>query len=419
MRGGVLVQSMADRPHEPATAPDRGARPAARWRHALTPAPRAGAFYVKAWQRYLASEGEEAVPVVRPTLALAGHALLDEMILAGFKMLGHRRSPPGFARIEEETRAAVALYEREGWFAHPDGFFPAPPPLEHPAIHPARFRDLPYERWSFESGYEPGADEPGRERWLSYLANRRARVAVLRHGEPRPWLVCIHGAQMGRGTMDLTMFRARWLHEDLGLNVALPVLPLHGPRRRDVSASTSFPGDDVLDTVHGTAQSVWDVRRVVGWIREQGPSPVGVTGISLGGYLSALLASVDGDLACAILGVPAVDLVSLIEHHSPRPLDPAHARALELASTLNRVVSPLALEPKVPFDRRYVYAGLADRLAHPRHQVVRLWEHWGRPRVTWYEGGHTGFFRSKTVGRFVVEALGRSGMLGTTGEEDS
>ena len=53
---------------------------------------------------------------------------------------------------------------------------------------------------------------------------------LLRHKEHRPWLVCVHGAEMGRAALDLALFRAWHLHEDLGLNVVLPVLPMHGPR---------------------------------------------------------------------------------------------------------------------------------------------------------------------------------------------
>jgi hypothetical protein len=77
------------------------------------------------------------------------------------------------------------------------------------------------------------------------------------------------------------------------------------------------------------------------------------------------------------------------------------------------VVSPLSLTPRVPPEGRFIYAGLADRLVHPRHQVVRLWEHWGRPEISWYPGGHTGFFRSQPVQLFVEEALVQSGLVET------
>jgi predicted alpha/beta hydrolase len=173
-----------------------------------------------------------------------------------------------------------------------------------------------------------------------------------------------------------------------------------------------FPGEDILDNVHGTAQAVWDIRRLVSWIRAQdGTVPIGITGISLGGYVTSLVASLEDGLACAILGVPAVDLFDLIEHHAGLAPDDERRRVVTLAKRVGRVVSPLALTPRVPYEGRFIYAGLADRLVHPRHQILRLWEHWGRPEIAWYEGSHTGFSRSKTVRRFMREALVRSGLV--------
>ena len=102
---------------------------------------------------------------------------------------------------------------------------------------------------SFDSRYEPHAGEPGRERWLGYTADDRVYTLMLRRREPRPWLVCVHGAQMGRAALDLTLFRAWQLHEDLGLNVVLPVLPMHGPRARGLPKGAVFPGGNLLDDV--------------------------------------------------------------------------------------------------------------------------------------------------------------------------
>jgi hypothetical protein len=153
---------------------------------------------------------------------------------------------------------------------------------------------------------------------------------------------------------------------------------------------------------------------LVSWIRTRDPAArIGVTGISLGGYVTSLVASLENGLACAIVGVPVVDLVDLIGYHAKLAPDDERRRVETVAKSIGRVVSPLALTPRVPLDGRFVYAGLADRLVHPRHQVVRLWEHWGRPDIVWFQGSHTGFMRSKPVGHFVREALIRSGMVTT------
>jgi hypothetical protein len=46
-------------------------------------------------------------------------------------------------------------------------------------------------------------------------------------------------------------------------------------------------------------------------------------------------------------------------------------------------------------------------------QARRLWEHWDRPNMEWYAGGHVGFFWAGQVSRFVEEALATSGLVAT------
>ena len=137
---------------------------------------------------------------------------------------------------------------------------------------------------------------------------------------------------------------------------------------------------------------------------------MGLTGVWLGGYVSSMVASLDRDLACAILGVPVVDLVDLMEDHARAGADDHLRPMLEPARRLTRVVSPLAMTPAVAHDRRFLYAGLADRIIHPTRQIMRLHEHWGRPEVHWYRGGHVLVFRAD-VKPFVREALVRSGLV--------
>ncbi|BCI89305.1 hypothetical protein NIIDMKKI_45110 [Mycobacterium kansasii] len=222
----------------------------------------------------------------------------------------------------------------------------------------------------------------------------------------------MHGTEMGRAPLDLALFRSWKLHDELGLNIVMPVLPMHGPRARGLPKGAVFPGEDVLDNVHATAQGVWDIRRLLSWIRLQEPeSLIGLNGLSLGGYIASLVASLEEGLTCAILGVPVADLVELLGRHSGLHRDDPRRDTVKMAEPIGRMISPLSLTPLVPMAGRFIYAGVADQLVHPREQVTRLWEHWGKPEIVWYPGGHTGFFRSRPVQRFVEEALQQSGLL--------
>jgi hypothetical protein len=377
----------------------------------LGPFTRTGGFYARCWGNYLDRQPDE-LPVTRPTIALAAQAFGDEIVLLGFHLL---RSAPVAATIERisgEVIAALEFYGEKGWLDNPEEFFAAPPPLTDASVRPVKSLGRTYERIFFDSEYEPRTGEPGRERWLSYAANSREYGLMLRHREPRPWLVCVHGAEMGRAALDLALFRAWHLHQDLGLNVALPVLPMHGPRARGLPKGAAFPGEDVLDDVHGTAHAVWGIRRLLSWIRSYDPgSPIGLNGVSLGGYLTSLVASLDDGLACAILGVPVADLVDLVGRHAGLGDYDALRRMLTVAKPIGRMISPLALTPRVPIQGRYLYAGVADRLVHPRDESTRLWEHWGKPQICWYPGGHTGFFRARPVQQFIDDALVQSGLV--------
>ncbi|WP_369830357.1 alpha/beta hydrolase family protein [Mycobacterium sp. E2327] len=370
-----------------------------------------GLYLTESWRDYLDQE-EGGLPIARPTLALALQAFRDEVVLLGLKARRPVSEPRAFDRISREVVAALDFYGERGWLDHPKRFFGAPPPLSDVTVQQVKGRKRTLYRLSFDSGYLPRPGEPGGQRWMGYTANRREYALLLRHPEPRPWLVCVHGTEMGRAPLDLALFRAWKLHDELGLNVVMPVLPMHGPRARGLPKGVVFPGEDILDDVHATAHAVWDIRRLLSWIRSQEPdSLIGLNSLSLGGYIASLVASLEKGLTCAILGVPVADLVQLLGRHAGLSKGDPRRRTMELAEPLGRMTSPLSLEPLVPMPGRFIYAGVADRVVHPREQVVRLWEHWGKPEIVWYPGGHTGFFRSRPVQKFVWDALRQSGLL--------
>nr|WP_310786819.1 hypothetical protein [Mycobacterium sp. Z3061] len=370
-----------------------------------------GQYLAQSWRDYLGQTPDE-LPIARPTVALAAQAFRDEVVLMGLKARRPVSRPEVFDRITREVLAGLEFYGDKGWLDQPEGFFAKPPAPSDVTVRKVKGRRRSFYRMFFTSGYTPHPGEPGVQRWQSYTANDREYALLLRHAQPRPWLVCVHGTEMGRAALDLALFRAWKLHDELGLNVVMPVLPMHGPRARGLPKGAVFPGEDVLDDVHATAQAVWDIRRLLSWIRLQEPdSRIGLNSLSLGGYIASLVASLEDGLTCAILGVPVADLVDVLGRHSGLSDDDPRRRTMRLAEPIGRMVSPLSLTPRVPMQGRFIYAGVADRLVHPREQVNRLWKHWGKPEIVWYPGGHTGFFRSQPVQRFVWEALQQSGLL--------
>jgi len=342
---------------------------------------------------------------------MGAHVALDELVVGGFHAVRGAMNPDDFDRIEAEAARAIGRFGEAGWLDDPRSYHDDPGPPDAPVFGRRRVGRAVFETLRFDSGWMPHLGEPGRTRWLDYERNDRVRVLMLRHrGRPRPWVVAVHGAEMGgRPAIDTRILRAQHLHRTLGLNVVMPVLPLHGPRRPPDLASPSFPGLDLVDDVHGLAQAAWDVRRLIAWIRTQHPTGIGITGFSLGGYVAALVAGLEPPLDVVVAGCPAVDLPSLFRRNAPRAMrdDARFVALMAQGEALLLVVSPLAMVPATPAERCYLYGGLVDRLAHPVEQVAELARHWGNPQVLWYPGGHVTHSFSGQVSGFVDAALRR------------
>lgn len=353
-------------------------------------------------------------PETESSLALAAKVALDEFFFAteiagaGLVSLGDRR------RLSDELGKSLSFYERNDWLDRPAEYHLRPPRLEQVLLDEAMGPWGRFRRMRFESGYAPHAGEPGRQRWLAYAANRTAHAWILEHeGAPRPWMVCVPGYRMGTPLIDFTGFRARWLHQQLGVNVAIPVMPLHGPRRIGRRTGDGFLTGDFVDTVHAEAQAVWDLRRLIGWLRTHGAPAVAVHGVSLGGYTAALLAGIEEDIDCVIAGVPAIDFIQLLRSHAPGfavNLMDRLGFSFDRIEALLRVVSPLAMPPQVPRKQRYVYAGAADRLVLPDHALA-LWQHWERPEIAWYPGSHVSFMFEPVVKHLISDALADNGLV--------
>ena len=206
--------------------------------------------------------------------------------------------------------------------------------------------------------------EPGRERWLARAANRTAHAWVLRHaGPPRPWLVCIHGYQMGCAADRSARLPARdGFHRRLGLNLLVPTLPLHGPRKIGRRSGDGFLAGDLLDTLH--AEAAGDV----------GSAPSARLAARRPGRCADRRAADSRSAAttprCSPRSTPDSrarspafrSRISRARYY--RHLPPLHvaerraprARRRRLLRDMLRVVSPLALEPQIPRERRWIFA---------------------------------------------------------------
>ena len=318
--------------------------------------------------------------------------------------------------VTKEVDEALELFEENDWLEEPAGFHQEPPPAENLSWDSFRHKGWNMEHLSFESGYEPWPDEPGRDRWLSHADNRTAHALTLRHSEGhRPWLVCIHGLRNGSPHKGGDIFQPEFFHEELGLNLLLPYLPLHGPRRKGLVSGSPLLSGSMMELLHAGAQGSWDIRRLLSWLRlpEQDAPAVGVLGHSLGGYTTALLTGLDDKIDGVVCANPSVEP----SHMFWRDGLSAATRYLKTKGTTQkktdqvlRVVSPLAFEPRVPKEGRVILASLADRII-PASEPHALWEHWDQSRVVWHQGTHFGLLQTEEGRNAVRETLRDAGVV--------
>ena len=382
-----------------------GAIPAAFWR--------TGAYFTLPY--YMKRRGahrRSSVPA--PTASLGGVAgvLADELVLAGFKITRNPPTSDAWQRITSEVSDAIISFHDQGWILEPQTYHLSPVvPADATAHRVKKWESLGlrWEQLRWTSDWTPHGDQPGADRWLGYEHNERASAWVLRHrgDTPRHWAVLVHGTEQGRLLVDQMVFRARQLHHELGCNVVMPLLPLHASRRAHDPTGSGFPTLDVMDNIHGLAQSAYDVRCLLAWIREQEPTGVSLTGLSLGGYVAALVAGLEGPLDAVVGLVPAVDFPEVFRRQTPKQMrnNEMLIKLNEASRVLHSVVSPLSFKPGTPPERLHILAGLHDRLLDPRSQAARLGDHWGTTNVTWVERGHVTHLLSSELGKVLTAAV--------------
>ena len=321
-----------------------------------------------------------------------GEVMLDELVLSGFSLLGG--TPKAIRSPDACTEAAEELSALGIDRAHAD-----PEPLRVQTTQRRRIAGLAYERLTFE--HDPALPKTLAAEGLGGPA--RAVVHLCRHTDgPRPWLIWVHGAGQG-GTEDLLLTRIGRIHHQLGFNVAMPVQPGHGCRRREWPA---YPDMDPLGNVAGMMRAVSEVRAVVRWVEPQA-SAVVVSGISMGTPVAALVSHLERQIDAVALYTPILGLNTMIARHlgrwgSSRDGFRELLQSSEV-SQLTSVIDPLAVDPAPPPERRLIVGAWHDRMAM-REPTTALQDRWGG-QLYWYDGSHVGHIFSRRVQRVTERFL--------------
>lgn len=308
----------------------------------------------------------------------------------------------------DAMRACEAAYAG----VDPERFYAAPPPialvLQRPirALPGGHVLDL-----AWESGYVAHHPEE-RGQFARWQANETAHVRLFAHERAAPAIVLVHGYRGGPFHIEERIWPVSRLYA-LGLDVALFTLPFHGLRSpTHWRLSPLFPSHRELPrTNEGLGQAIRDLRGLLAWLRRRGAPRVGIAGMSLGGYVAALLATIDPSPDFLVPFIPLADFTEAFVAHQALRDEPVPPELVAAAHRSLALCRPLARRPQVPGARILVIAGEHDRitgLAHGRSLAA----HFGAPLAT-FPGAHLlqiGRGRAlRAMERFVVErALDRA-----------
>ncbi|MDH5492701.1 MAG: hypothetical protein OEY14_12180, partial [Myxococcales bacterium] len=359
------------------------------------------------WWEHLAadfSERDEAFELaLRDSLQVRASAASDVVLRSvAASMVGALALPLGYhplrLRSAERDRAFYGPIAAAGDARR---FFRDPPKGVRVRSRRARFfpgfdpEDGEAEELSFDSPFVPVNPAQHRD-YLKHRHNRTAHARLWRHrgSEARPTIMAIHGFTADLSLLNEWFFALPWFYR-MGCDVLLFTLPFHGARRMNGSLFSGhgyFAGGPSRIN-EAVAQSVMDFRIFRDWLeQERGVRQVGVTGVSLGGFTTAAIATVEERLCFAIPNVPVISLADLVLEWEPmgtvvRSLLRLTGRRIEDARHMLAASCPLSYAPALARERLMIVGGVGDRLAPPKHSRI-LWDHWGRCRIHWFPGSH-------------------------------
>jgi hypothetical protein len=349
------------------------------------------------------------------SLLTGAGARLDRFVFERYLRRAAFPAPRDGDALRARLVRARAFYGDPALVDAPERFYAEPAPIAANARRRGFLPDGDLLDVRFTTGFAPVCPE-ARAGAVPTVDPTAAVARWWRHREPgHPAMVCIHGYAGGHLWLETLAFDARRFYR-AGVDVVLYVLPYHGRRtpRGAKRSGEPFFDVDLVRTNEAFAQAIYELRALLRWLRSEGTGPVGAFGMSLGGYTTALLASVEPELAFAVPMIPLTSLADMM--WSQGDGDPRLARAIEHGWSLPAlrdffaVHAPLARPPLVPSERRLIIAALGDRICPPAHADA-LWRHWGRPRIHWYPGGHLAQFRRHVALREVRTLLRDAGLL--------
>lgn len=298
----------------------------------------------------------------------------------------------GKGRIQEEFEA-LRFYEPLARAGDASKVFL--PPREGIVVdaRPLLGDDIRRVQLSFNSPYQP-LNPYAREQFQSMQRNSVAQAQHWCHGDrPRPTLMVMHGFAADPYWLNAHALALTSLYKR-GYDILLFTYPHHGRRAEQGSwfSGQGLFGRGLVSFNEAPLHAIHDLRVFIDYLQQRGVEQIGVTGISLGGYTAALLASVEPRLDYCIPIVPAVSPIDVFLEWQPTGvllsmLMRQQGVGVAQMRGLLAVHNPLTYGSPMDGERVLIIGGAGDRVTMPRHLRL-LQRHWPGSALHWFPGNH-------------------------------
>jgi hypothetical protein len=227
---------------------------------------------------------------------------------------------------------------------------------------------------------------------LDHPESNIACAYVYRHGRlgERPVVLWVPGQYV----IDLALVPISWFTKEIvrrGADVVLLVPPYHLDRTpRGFSSGDAVFATSLPDHLNVYAQELSDVRRLVGWLRQQGVRTLGGFGGSIGALLLLRTVTWDASFDFLTVFIPVISLGDVLGEPEAEPFRQrlaAEGRSVAEMARIYASLDPTRAATRLDAARISVLYGRYDRIAR-EERIVDWARAWGVTRLHGYARGH-------------------------------